>query len=59
MIVVGAVYDLRNEMKRGNGSVNIVNVNGHTEPAKIAAFLKALAPTSILSPAFRVSRADR
>ena len=42
LIVVGAVYDFRNDMKQGYGSLNIVNVNGHTEPAKIAAFVKAI-----------------
>jgi len=42
LIVVGAVYDFRNDMRQGYGSVNIVNVNGHTEGAKVAAFARAL-----------------
>jgi len=29
-------------MRQGYGSVNIVNVNGHTEGAKVAAFARAL-----------------
>ncbi len=36
LTVVGAVYDFRNEMKQGQGKLNIVNVNGETDPAKIA-----------------------
>jgi carbonic anhydrase len=36
LTVVGAVYDFRNEMKQGQGKLNIVNVNGETDPARIA-----------------------
>lgn len=36
LTVVGAVYDFRNEMKLGQGKLNIINVNGETDPAKIA-----------------------
>jgi len=36
LTVVGAVYDFRNEMKQGQGKLNIINVNGETDPAKIA-----------------------
>ena len=34
--VVGAVYDFTNEMGQGAGKLNIVNVNGETNPARIA-----------------------
>ncbi len=34
--VVGAVYDSVNEMRQGQGKLNIVNVNGETNAAKIA-----------------------
>lgn len=36
LTVMGAVYDFRNEMKQGQGKLNIVNVNGETDPARIA-----------------------
>lgn len=35
LTVVGAVYDFRNEMVRGQGRLNIINVNGETDSAKI------------------------
>lgn len=37
LTVVGTVYDFRNDMKLGQGSLNVVNVNGETDPARIAA----------------------
>ncbi|NTV96999.1 MAG: carbonic anhydrase [Thiobacillus sp.] len=37
LTVVGAVYDFRNDLKQGQGKLVIVNVNGETDPAKIAA----------------------
>jgi len=40
--LVGAVYDFRNDIAPRSGKVNIVNVNGHTDPAKIASFLRAV-----------------
>jgi carbonic anhydrase len=36
LTVVGAVYDFTNEMKQGQGRLNIINVNGETDSAKIA-----------------------
>ncbi len=36
LTVMGAVYDFRNEMKQGQGKLNVINVNGETDPAKIA-----------------------
>jgi carbonic anhydrase len=36
LTVVGAVYDFLNEMKLGQGKLNIININGETDPAKIA-----------------------
>jgi carbonic anhydrase len=36
LTVVGAVYDFNNEMRQGHGKLNIINVNGETNPAKIA-----------------------
>ncbi len=36
LTVIGAVYDFKNEMRQGMGKLNIVNVNGETNGAKIA-----------------------
>jgi len=36
LTVVGAVYDFKNEMGKGQGKLNIVNVNGETDAGKIA-----------------------
>jgi carbonic anhydrase len=36
LTVVGAVYDFRNDMKEGQGKLNIINVNGETDAVKIA-----------------------
>lgn len=35
LTVVGAVFDFSNDMKQGAGKLNIVNVNGETDPAKL------------------------
>ena len=42
LTVIGAIYDFRNDLKRGAGKVVIVNVNGQTERATCDAFEKAL-----------------
>jgi carbonic anhydrase len=34
LLVVGAVYDFADDMKRGAGKLNVINVNGETDPAK-------------------------
>lgn len=44
LLVVGAVYDFADDMKEGAGKLNIINVNGATDAAKIAA---ALSPTKV------------
>ncbi len=36
LTVVGAVYDFRGELKQGQGKLAIVNVNGETDPKRIA-----------------------
>ena len=36
LTVMGAVYDFRNDMKLGQGRLNVVNVNGETDPGRIA-----------------------
>lgn len=41
LLVVGAVYDFANDMKKGAGNLNIVNVNGETDVAKMKALLNA------------------
>ncbi len=42
VIVVGILYDFRNDMRLGNGSATIVNVNGHTDIAELGALKRAL-----------------
>ncbi len=36
LVVVGAVYDFKNELGQGQGKLVIININGETDPAKIA-----------------------
>lgn len=36
LTIVGAVYDFKNEMGQGQGKLNIINVNGETDLARIA-----------------------
>lgn len=35
LMIVGAVYDFSDDMKQGAGKLNIINVNGETDAAKI------------------------
>lgn len=35
LLVVGAVYDFANDMRKGAGKLNIININGETDPAKL------------------------
>ena len=44
LLVVGAVYDFADDMKQGAGKLNIINVNGATDAARISS---ALSPTRI------------
>jgi carbonic anhydrase len=44
LLVVGAVYDFSDDMKQGAGKLNIINVNGATDAARIAA---ALSPAKV------------
>jgi carbonic anhydrase len=43
LTVVGAVYDFRNDLLQGAGKLVIVNVNGNSEPARMTAFVDAVA----------------
>ncbi|MBI3480909.1 MAG: carbonic anhydrase [Nitrosomonadales bacterium] len=43
LLVLGAVYDFADEMKEGAGKLNIINVNGETDPAKVKAALSGKA----------------
>ncbi|MDZ4203043.1 MAG: carbonic anhydrase [Gallionella sp.] len=40
LLVVGAVYDFANDMKKGAGKLNIININGETDPAKLRSLPK-------------------
>lgn len=35
LLIVGAVYDFANDMRMGAGKLNIININGETDPAKL------------------------
>ena len=35
LLIVGAVYDFADDMKLGAGNLNIINMNGETDPAKM------------------------
>jgi len=35
LLIVGAVYDFADDMKQGAGNLNIININGETDPAKM------------------------
>lgn len=35
LLVVGAVYDFANDMRKGVGKLNVININGETDPAKL------------------------
>jgi len=35
LIVIGAIYDLRNELKQGHGKLVVININGETDQTKI------------------------
>lgn len=39
LLVVGAVYDFADDMKQGSGKLNVIDVNGESDPAKIGAAL--------------------
>ncbi len=36
LVVVGAVYDFADDMKQGAGQLNIININGETDPVKMS-----------------------
>ena len=36
LLVVGAVYDFSDDMKQGAGKLNVININGETDPAKLS-----------------------
>lgn len=35
LLIVGAVYDFSDDMKQGAGKLNLININGETDPAKL------------------------
>jgi carbonic anhydrase len=42
LTIVGAVYDLRNDLARGLGRVTVINVNGNRDEARLKAFTDAI-----------------
>jgi carbonic anhydrase len=45
LTVVGAIYDFRNDLGKGYGRLQVINVNTNTDPQRIEAFLKAVQGT--------------
>lgn len=43
LLVLGAVYDFADDMKQGAGKLNVINVNGETDAAKVQAALSGKA----------------
>lgn len=43
LVVVGAIYDFRNDLGQGYGKLVVINVNGNTDPKRIEPFLAAIA----------------
>lgn len=43
LLVVGGVYDFTDDMKQGAGKLNVINVNGETDAAKVKAALSGKA----------------
>jgi carbonic anhydrase len=56
LTVVGAVYDFKNEMGKGQGKLNIINVNGETDPVRLA---KLDLMQGLDAPPARPTRASR
>jgi hypothetical protein len=50
LVVVGAVYDFRNDMGLGPGKVVVVNVNGNVDAKRISAFNRAIAGANAAAP---------
>lgn len=46
LLVVGAVYDFSNDMKQGAGKLNLINMNGETDAAKLQNFKPAAVKAS-------------
>jgi len=45
LTVMGAVYDFRNELKKGQGQLVIINMNGESDAAKVKKQLASILPT--------------
>jgi len=45
LTIVGAIYDMRNDLGKGVGRVTIVNVNGNRDEARLKAFMDAIMAT--------------
>jgi carbonic anhydrase len=45
LTIVGAIYDLRNDLGRGAGKLSIINVNGNRDEPRLKAFMEAIMAT--------------
>lgn len=42
LTIIGAIYDLRNDLGRGVGKLTIINVNGNRDEGRLKAFMEAI-----------------
>jgi hypothetical protein len=42
LTIVGAIYDLRNDLGKGVGKLSIINVNGNRDEPRLKAFMEAI-----------------
>ena len=57
LVVIGAVYDFRNDLKLGQGRLTVVNINGETDPHRLAAMELLQVPELEPAPAKQVRKA--
>jgi carbonic anhydrase len=51
LTVIGAVYDLKNDLGKGFGRLHLVDINTNVEPARIDAFVRAIQSASLAKKA--------
>lgn len=58
LTVVGAVYDFRNDLGNGHGKLTIIDVNGNSEPQRMASFVAAIEEEGAAAPGTAKTRKD-
>jgi carbonic anhydrase len=51
LTVIGALYDLRDDLGKGYGNISIINVNGNSAPKRVRAFVSAVQEAQKVLPA--------